>query len=289
MADGSQNKPSSSPVLFNAQLWSNHTNTPNPTADPIPPPAPNTAVTNDPQTPRQSTPSPPDTPTSVSRRVSFQVDHSPFISVDPSAVSYDAFPGTSAISPASTASPLPYSPHASPATVPRSYFAAEPEATTSTGPAQMFDAFSWSAAITPHDYASAPQPYTPGHPANVAHREAMEREAYEGADPDMMDNGGAAPSRKGSGSSRRRGSDSSVAASSSAGAGTSSAHAKVVTHTVKPKSHARKMSAGHILRPRNAFIIFRSAMIKDGAITENMEVSVFCYGDCLVADPLFRS
>jgi hypothetical protein len=107
----------------------------------------------------------------------------------------------------------------------------------------------------------------------------MEREAYEGADPDMMDNGGAAPSRKGSNSSRRRGSDSdSVAASSSAGAGTSSAHAKIVTHAVKPKSHARKMSAGHILRPRNAFIIFRSAMIKEGAITESMEVSSFIVG-----------
>ncbi|KAG8703655.1 hypothetical protein FRC08_002707 [Ceratobasidium sp. 394] len=205
--------------------------------------------------------------TPISRRsVSFH-EVSPFITVDPAAPVFDAFHGHgSAISPASTTSPLPYSPAASPSTAPHNAFA-EPE--PQAGLAQVFDAFSWSAAITPHDYATAPQPYTPGHPANVAHREAMEREAYDGADPDMI-GGGAGPSRRGSSSSRRRGSTESVAASST-GAGTSAAHARVVTHAVKPKSHARKMSAGHILRPRNAFIIFRSAMIKDGAITENME------------------
>ncbi|KAG8695057.1 hypothetical protein FRC09_009417, partial [Ceratobasidium sp. 395] len=145
-----------------------------------------------------------------------------------------------------------------------------PSRRTTHLPQYVFDAFSWSAAITPHDYATAPQPYTPGHPANVAHREAMEREAYEGADPDMVGESGAGPSRRGSSSSRRRASTESVAASST-GAGTSSAHARVVTHASKPKSHARKMSAGHILRPRNAFIIFRSTMIRDGAITESME------------------
>lgn len=106
----------------------------------------------------------------------------------------------------------------------------------------------------------------------MAHREAMEREAYEGADPEAIE-GGSAPSRRGSSSSRRRGSDSESVATSSNNVGTSTAHAKAVTSAVKPKSHARKMSAGHILRPRNAFIIFRSTMIKEGAITENMEVS----------------
>ncbi|KAG9103010.1 hypothetical protein FRC06_000505 [Ceratobasidium sp. 370] len=268
----------SSPVLFDARLWSNQTRDDPPPATATEPvateptalePTPTEPTPTEPATPLSDpprTPSPPATPLSR-RSVSFH-EVSPFITVDPSAPVFDAFHGHgSAISPASTASPLPHSPAASPSTAPHNAFA-EPEA--QTGSAQVFDAFSWSAAITPHDYATAPQPYTPGHPANVAHREAMEREAYEGADPDIVE-GDAGPSRRGSSSSRRRGSTESVAASSSAGAGTSVAHARAVTHSVKPKSHARKMSAGHILRPRNAFIIFRSTMIKDGAITENME------------------
>ncbi|KAG8743320.1 hypothetical protein FRC10_012199 [Ceratobasidium sp. 414] len=256
----------SSPVLFDARLWSNQScDGPLPESTSPTQPTLESAATPEPAPDPPRTPSPPATPLSR-RSVSFH-EVSPFITVDPSAPVFDAFYGHgSAISPASTASPLPHSP-ASPSTAPRSAFA-ESEARAS--PAQVFDAFSWSAAITPHDYATAPQPYTPGHPANVAHREAMEREAYEGADPDMAD-GGPGPSRRGSSSSHRRGSNDSVAASSSTGAGTSAAHARMVTHAVKPKSHARKMSAGHILRPRNAFIIFRSTMIKEGAITENME------------------
>ncbi|KAG9118917.1 hypothetical protein FRC07_006315 [Ceratobasidium sp. 392] len=255
----------SSPVLFDAQLWSN----PNSRPDPAPATATNitisttlatTATTTD------STPSPPASP--LSRRSLTFHDISPFITVDPSAPVFDAFAGPSAISPATTVSPLPHSPAASPFTAPHNAFA---EAEAPPGSAQVFDAFSWSAAITPHDYATAPQPYTPGHPANVAHREAMEREAYEGADPDMEGGGGAGPSRRSSNSSKRRGSTESIAASTSTGAGTSSAHAHAVAQMAKPKSHARKMSAGHILRPRNAFIIFRSTMIKEGAITENME------------------
>ncbi|CEL62609.1 similar to S69204 pheromone response factor 1-smut fungus (Ustilago maydis) [Rhizoctonia solani AG-1 IB] len=206
------------------------------------------------------------------KSVSFQVDHSPYISIDSFTQVYDGFPGASAISPASTASPLPVSPSRSPASIPlHTLGESEPSASSSTT-AQVFDAFSWSAAITPHDYASAPQPYTPGHPANVAHREAMEREAYEGADPEDID-GGAGPSRKSSSSSRRRGSDTEEASDFGSGlpAGTSAAHARAIAQAAKPKSHARKMSAGHILRPRNAFIIFRSTMIKEGQITENME------------------
>ncbi|CAE6464203.1 unnamed protein product [Rhizoctonia solani] len=271
------NKPSqsSSPVLFNAQLWSGTgTQTDKPAAL-----IPNSAVsvslpalsTPAPATPQpKSPPSSTDTPAGR-RSVSFQVDHNPFITVDPSISVYDAFSG-SAISPASTASPLPISPSHSPATVPL-HTLGEAEPSGSPGTAQVFDAFSWSAAITPHDYASAPQPYTPGHPANVAHREAMEREAYEGADPEDIDEG-APPSRKSSSSSRRRASyGESADASGSTYEGTSVAHARAVTSAVKPKSHARKMSVGHVLRPRNAFIIFRSTMIKEGQITESMEAN----------------
>ncbi|CAE7210321.1 unnamed protein product [Rhizoctonia solani] len=249
----------SSPDLFNAQLWSGtHTQTDDPT------PAPKSPL---------NAADPP----SGRRSVSFQVDHNPFITVDPSISIYDHFPVASAISPASTASPLPVSPHHSPVSVPLHTLAAV-EPSGSPISAQAFDAFSWSAAITPHDYASAPQPYTPGHPANVAHREAMEREAYDGADPEDADEE-APPSRKSSSSSRRRASgDRSAATSAGPSAGTSVAHAKFVTSSVKAKSHARKMSVGHILRPRNAFIIFRSTMIKEGQITENMEAS------CLVID-----
>ncbi|CAE6449928.1 unnamed protein product [Rhizoctonia solani] len=251
------NKPhqSSSPDLFNAQLWSG-TNTQTDTASIAPTACPST----------------PSDPPSGRRSVSFQVDHNPFISVDPSISVYDGYPLASAISPASTASPLPVSPHHSPASVPL-HTLAEADPSNPGTSAQVFDAFSWSAAITPHDYASAPQPYTPGHPANVAHREAMEREAYEGADPEDIDEE-APPSRKSSSSSRRRASsEHSRNASAGPSAGTSVAHAKAVTSAVKSKSHARKMSAGHILRPRNAFIIFRSTMIREGQITENMEAS----------------
>jgi hypothetical protein len=107
----------------------------------------------------------------------------------------------------------------------------------------------------------------------------MEREAYEGADPEDID-GGAGPSRKSSSSSRRRGSDTEEASDFGSGlpAGTSAAHARAIAQAAKPKSHARKMSAGHILRPRNAFIIFRSTMIKEGQITENMEASCLSIG-----------
>ncbi|CAE6445050.1 unnamed protein product [Rhizoctonia solani] len=246
----------SSPDLFNAQLWSGtHTQTDDPT------PAPKSPL---------NAADPP----SGRRSVSFQVDHNPFITVDPSISIYDAYPGASAISPASTASPLPVSPYHSPATVPlHTLGEVEPPSSSSTS-AQVFDAFSWSAAITPHDYASAPQPYTPGHPANVAHREAMEREAYEGADPEDIAEE-APPSRKSSSSSSRRRASGDHAGNASAGpsAGTSVAHAKAVTSAARVKSHARKMSVGHILRPRNAFIIFRSTMIREGQITENMEAS----------------
>ncbi|CAE6458611.1 unnamed protein product [Rhizoctonia solani] len=264
---------SSSPVLFNARLWSGtDTQSDNSTA-PIPSNPPPTVSVPLPRC--ASTPTPPRTPDPASgrRSVSFQVDHNPFISVDPSISVYDGYPAGSAISPASTASPLPVSPYHSPVSVPLHTLGEVEPARSSGTSAQVFDAFSWSAAITPHDYASAPQPYTPGHPANVAHREAMEREAYEGAEPEGMD-GGAAPSRKSSSSSRRRTSDAeSVGNSVGPSAGTSVAHAKAVTAAVKAKSHARKMSVGHILRPRNAFIIFRSTMIKEGQITENMEAS----------------
>ncbi|CAE6390972.1 unnamed protein product [Rhizoctonia solani] len=278
------NKPlqSLSPVLFNAQLWSG-TDTQiddapaiptNPTDSvgpaPVPATSPAPATLNQPNTPE----SPTDIPSSR-KSVSFQVDHSPYITVDPFSQVYDGFPGASAISPASTASPLPMSPSRSPVSVPlHTLGEAEPLGSSSTS-AQVFDAFSWSAAITPHDYASAPQPYTPGHPANVAHREAMEREAYEGADPEDIGGGGAGPSRKSSSSSssRRRASDAEEADDFGSGlaAGTSVAHARAISQASKPKSHARKMSAGHILRPRNAFIIFRSTMIREGQITENME------------------
>ncbi|QRV92539.1 HMG (high mobility group) box protein [Ceratobasidium sp. AG-Ba] len=196
----------SSPVLFDARLWSQ-----TPAAADAP----------------DATPSPPASP--ISRRsVSFQ-EINPFISVDPSVPMYDSYPGA-AISPTSTASPLPPSASASPSTAPYNAFA-EPD----------------------------PQPGT---------GQAMERQTYEGADPDMID-AAPGPSRRSSGSSRRRVSNPSAAVSSDAG--TSVEHARAVTAAVKPKSHARKMSAGHILRPRNAFIIFRSTMIKEGAITENME------------------
>ncbi|CCO30769.1 hypothetical protein BN14_04801 [Rhizoctonia solani AG-1 IB] len=274
---------SSSPLLFNAQLWSgthpqtddvrNSTNSTNSTdtsshsAGPVP------VTATSPARDQPNTPEPTDVPSSR-KSVSFQVDHSPYISIDSFTQVYDGFPGASAISPASTASPLPVSPSRSPASIPlHTLGESEPSASSSTT-AQVFDAFSWSAAITPHDYASAPQPYTPGHPANVAHREAMEREAYEGADPEDID-GGAGPSRKSSSSSRRRGSDTEEASDFGSGlpAGTSAAHARAIAQAAKPKSHARKMSAGHILRPRNAFIIFRSTMIKEGQITENMEAN----------------
>ncbi|KAF8746489.1 high mobility group, partial [Rhizoctonia solani] len=261
---------SSSPVLFNAQLWSGtDVQTDNPRA--IPPDSTDSAhSTVAAPSPQPNTPPPPTDIPSSRKSVSFQVDHSPFITVDPLSQVYDPF---SAISPASTASPLPLSPSRSPVSVPlHTLGETEPTGTSST-PAQVFDAYSWSTAITPHDYASAPQPYTPGHPANVAHREAMEREAYEGADPEDID-GGAGPSRKSSTSSRRRASDPDASDDFGIGsAGTSVAHARAVTQAVKPKSHARKMSAGHILRPRNAFIIFRSTMIKEGQITENMEAN----------------
>ncbi|KAF8754950.1 high mobility group [Rhizoctonia solani] len=261
---------SSSPVLFNAQLWSGtDVQTDNPRA--IPPDSTDSAhSTVAAPLPQPNTPPPPTDIPSSRKSVSFQVDHSPFITVDPLSQVYDPF---SAISPASTASPLPLSPSRSPVSVPQHTLGeTEPTGTSST-PAQVFDAYSWSTAITPHDYASAPQPYTPGHPANVAHREAMEREAYEGADPEDID-GGAGPSRKSSTSSRRRASDPDASDDFGIGsAGTSVAHARAVTQAVKPKSHARKMSAGHILRPRNAFIIFRSTMIKEGQITENMEAN----------------
>ncbi|KAG8713078.1 hypothetical protein FRC11_013338, partial [Ceratobasidium sp. 423] len=263
---------SSSPVLFNAQLWSGTDNpaAPNPAVVSAPLPGSSTPAPTSPTRPKTPRDAPSSTDAPAGRRsVSFQVDHTPFITVDPSISVYDAFPG-SAISPASTASPLPISPSHSPTTIPL-HTLGEVEPSGSPSTAQVFDAFSWSAAITPHDYASAPQPYTPGHPANVAHREAMEREAYEGADPEDID-GGAVPSRKSSSSSRRRASyGESANASGSTFVGTSVAHAKAVISAVKPKSHARKMSVGHILRPRNAFIIFRSTMIKEGQITESME------------------
>ncbi|CAE6487333.1 unnamed protein product [Rhizoctonia solani] len=230
------NKPlqSSSPDLFNAQLWSGtHTQTDNSASNGSTTPA-------SPKIPLRPSTDPP----SGRRSVTFQVDHNPFITVDPSISIYDAFSGVSAISPASTASPLPVSPHHSPAQVPiHSLGEAEPSNPAGTS-AQVFDAFSWSAAITPHDYASAPQPYTPGHPANVAHREAMEREAYEGADPEDIDEQ-APPSRRSSSSSRRRASGEYSNASVGPSAGTSVAHAKAVTGAVKPKSHARKMSKDH--------------------------------------------
>ncbi|KAG8726472.1 hypothetical protein FRC12_023373, partial [Ceratobasidium sp. 428] len=80
----------SSPVLFNAQLWSNP-NTDPPAPAPTAAPTPTPAITEPLSTDPPRTPSPPASPLSR-RSVTFQ-EISPFISVDPSAPIFDAFAG----------------------------------------------------------------------------------------------------------------------------------------------------------------------------------------------------